>query len=604
VNFRFGDGDDGDRDHGKKYMFAFGAGRDLLGSPFGHADSTCGLLQDPGKESARGAITEGFGRRADRDDHKTARPIKEGSRLALQLSARGADGTRTARFFVDVAEVAAFADIEDDGGGTDWVAGVILSNNARVRLVPAEGYELLFTEGERQAAQAAAAEKVKRSFEEVVGGAEWPGELEQLEAERMLQEWSVLVLRDSEPPTEEPGFVRKEEEGQAMKAASGYKFGSYTRGFLGKLAGKEKGDDYIFGDVSRNVLGKLVGKEERPLTAAIRGYLEAKKAKFEKIAAAKAAGWAVAWDRKLSDDELIFGDDDATVTGPPDYVMPALVPVPRIGAVGFPMAVLIEAMDEDMVDYISFGVGRKVPSRKWGMDRGTAGLHNIIACGMHSVIMGRMAATEGFGRAMAGSGGGSGSDSDSDKYDSDSDKYDSDSDSDNHENNFVSQSFFGIDKQRLALHLSPRGAHGTRTVRFFADGSEVAVFADIEDDGSDSDWVAGVRVPAGTTVRLVPAAGEELIPFLTKADKKAATAMELCRSRQQLAFALRGKTASTETVLPFGVLNAVCESMPLPALEVALAAAEEAAVTHEGVEEPEPENPENEEGDPETMTAS
>ena len=82
-------------------------------------------------------------RRADRVDDKLGRPIVQGSRLALHLSPRGAEGRRTARFFVDKEEVAVFVDIEDDGGGSDWVAGVTLSPKARVRLVPAEGQELL-----------------------------------------------------------------------------------------------------------------------------------------------------------------------------------------------------------------------------------------------------------------------------------------------------------------------------------------------------------------------------------------------------------------------------------------------------------------------------
>ena len=51
----------------------------------------------------------------------------------------------------------------------------------------------------------------------------------------------------------------------------------------------------------------------KPAAQAADEDLEAKKAKFEKIAAAKAAGWTVAWDRKLSDDELIL----ATTTPPP-----------------------------------------------------------------------------------------------------------------------------------------------------------------------------------------------------------------------------------------------------------------------------------------------
>ena len=58
------------------------------------------------------------------------------------ISPRGAEGTRTARFFVDKEEVAVFVDIEDDGGDSEWVAGVMLSEFARVRLVRPEGAEL------------------------------------------------------------------------------------------------------------------------------------------------------------------------------------------------------------------------------------------------------------------------------------------------------------------------------------------------------------------------------------------------------------------------------------------------------------------------------
>ena len=106
------------------------------------AGGTCGLWQYTSVESSRFAATMGFGRRADRDDTKLGPPIVQGSRLALHLSPRGAEGRRTARFFVDQKEVAVFVDIEDDGGDSDWVAGVTLSDNASVRLVPAEGVEL------------------------------------------------------------------------------------------------------------------------------------------------------------------------------------------------------------------------------------------------------------------------------------------------------------------------------------------------------------------------------------------------------------------------------------------------------------------------------
>eukprot|EP01045_Picozoa_sp_COSAG04_P016731 COSAG04_NODE_1423_length_6828_cov_13.718978_1_plen_254_part_00 len=106
--------------------FSFGVGRAMPkeGKGFGGtADGTCGLQQLADSESYRGAATKGFGRRADRDDDKLGRPIVRGSRLALHLSPRGAEGRRTARFFVDKEEVAVFADIEDDGGDSDWVAG-------------------------------------------------------------------------------------------------------------------------------------------------------------------------------------------------------------------------------------------------------------------------------------------------------------------------------------------------------------------------------------------------------------------------------------------------------------------------------------------------
>ena len=119
-------------------FFSFGVGRAMpkQGTYFGDtADRTCGLWQALFNESNRSAAMSGFGRRADRDDWKLGRPIVQGSRLALHLSPRGAEGTRTARFFVDKEEVAVFADIEDDGGDSDWVAGVTLSDSALKKLL-------------------------------------------------------------------------------------------------------------------------------------------------------------------------------------------------------------------------------------------------------------------------------------------------------------------------------------------------------------------------------------------------------------------------------------------------------------------------------------
>ena len=127
--------------------FSFGVGRGMAipsSWVFGGlgADGTCGICQAAANESTRGAGTTRFGRRTDRDDYELGPPIRQGSRLALHLSHRGAEGMRTARFFVDGSEVAVFAGIEDDGGSSDWVAGVTLSQGARVRIVPAEAEEL------------------------------------------------------------------------------------------------------------------------------------------------------------------------------------------------------------------------------------------------------------------------------------------------------------------------------------------------------------------------------------------------------------------------------------------------------------------------------
>jgi hypothetical protein len=143
--------------------FTFGVGRAIpkeegrFGSSCGNS-GTCGLAQECYELSNPDwvASTNDFGRRADRDDYKfstttspshygntPASAIKEGSRLALYLSPLGIESTRTAHFFVDGSEVAVFADIEDDGGSSNWVAGFTLGSGcASVRLVPAEGAEL------------------------------------------------------------------------------------------------------------------------------------------------------------------------------------------------------------------------------------------------------------------------------------------------------------------------------------------------------------------------------------------------------------------------------------------------------------------------------
>eukprot|EP01046_Picozoa_sp_COSAG06_P027834 COSAG06_NODE_2479_length_6794_cov_87.743092_2_plen_242_part_00 len=128
---------------------------------------------------------------------------------------------------------------------------------------------------------------------------------------------------------------------------------------------------------------------------------------------------------------------------------------------------------------------------------------------------------------------------------------------------------------RLALNLSARGVDGMRTARFFRDGLEVAVFVDIKDGGGDSEWLAGVTLDTNGSARLVPAEGEELVPFVTEADK---VEHELCRARQRLAFALRGETVGIQAVLPYEVLQTVGKALALPSLEVVLAASAQVVV--------------------------
>ena len=102
------------------------------------------LYQGARQPEQRSAGTNGFGRRVDREDDKLTMPIKEGSRLVLQLSARGADGCRSARFVVDGVEAAVFDRIADDGASDDWVAGVTLSTDTTVRIVQPSAAELAF----------------------------------------------------------------------------------------------------------------------------------------------------------------------------------------------------------------------------------------------------------------------------------------------------------------------------------------------------------------------------------------------------------------------------------------------------------------------------
>jgi hypothetical protein len=115
---------------------------------FGGYKGSCGLRQHVGNNTReKGTVyLKDFGRRVDEFEKGTSTgiftpPIRPGSRLALLLSARSAEGMRTARFFVD-GVAAAVVVIDDDGGDSDWVAGLNLPSFAIVRIVPADGEEI------------------------------------------------------------------------------------------------------------------------------------------------------------------------------------------------------------------------------------------------------------------------------------------------------------------------------------------------------------------------------------------------------------------------------------------------------------------------------
>ena len=144
------------------------------------------------------------------------------------------------------------------------------------------------------------------------------------------------------------------------------------------------------------------------------------------------------------------------------------VGVPRgRGARDFVLALVVETLPKpalykpaphgDRNPGLSFGVGRskqKASYDGFGGDTGTCGLRQQLR-----KESGRHASANKFGR----------------RVDRDDDKLGP-----------VIQ-----EGSRLALRLSARGPDQLRTARFFVDGSEVAVFADIEDTGGDADWVAG-----------------------------------------------------------------------------------------------------------------
>jgi hypothetical protein len=69
------------------------------------------------------------------------RPIRVGTRLALQLSPRGSDGFRTLRFFIDKHPAAVYAEIPDDDGTEPWVAGLTLPRGCAARIVTPHGVE-------------------------------------------------------------------------------------------------------------------------------------------------------------------------------------------------------------------------------------------------------------------------------------------------------------------------------------------------------------------------------------------------------------------------------------------------------------------------------
>jgi len=132
--------------------FSFGVGRSIRKHEwFGLSEHSCGLFQnnDPGRESDRCTDAVEFGRREDNPDgswsgaRRLRAEIHEGCRLALQLSARDADGNRRAHFFVNREEVAVFGGILDSPGEEgDWVAGMTLPPCARVTIVHPHADEL------------------------------------------------------------------------------------------------------------------------------------------------------------------------------------------------------------------------------------------------------------------------------------------------------------------------------------------------------------------------------------------------------------------------------------------------------------------------------
>ena len=143
----------------------------------------------------------GFGKLADREDAdrfpgskeekrlEAVQMLPQRCRLALHLSGRSEDGTRTARFCMNGALLAVFVGIEDDGGPSDWVAGVTMVDGARLRIVPVESDEVALADHPTPRPRNAAEATVKRCFREVVGK-DWPGDMAAGEAELNLRKWA------------------------------------------------------------------------------------------------------------------------------------------------------------------------------------------------------------------------------------------------------------------------------------------------------------------------------------------------------------------------------------------------------------------------------
>ena len=130
-------------EEGAQYYRNSDTEEELRQPPPGWRDSHPAAEEDADDETDDEQPPEDEEPEAECEQHTELEPeIRQGSRLALNLSGRELDGTRTVRFFVDGAECAVFAGIEDDGGDSDWVAGVTLSSGARVKIVPALGPEV------------------------------------------------------------------------------------------------------------------------------------------------------------------------------------------------------------------------------------------------------------------------------------------------------------------------------------------------------------------------------------------------------------------------------------------------------------------------------